>query len=242
VLFVPLIAGMLCGAWVVGRVAELIPRSRLITFGFVGAVAATLLNLLLVSLAPPFTGGLHWSLLMAVCGPMLIAFTVALVFAPIQLEVLDLFPHERGAAASLGTFFGLMLNAVLAGVVAPLVSSSLLSLALTSAGFAVLGGAMWAWHLRAGGGGARRGATRCGGAPGAAAACRHRAAERSGCGPGRSHPRPGTVSGARQATIGLSIRQVPVPDPSTHRGSPMTTTAPNAPDRNLALELVRVPD
>src|SRR5699024_4355275 len=140
VLFVPLIAGMLCGAWVVGRVAELIPRSRLITFGFVGAVAATLLNLLLVSLAPPFTGGLHWSLLMAVCGPMLIAFTVALVFAPIQLEVLDLFPHERGAAASLGTFFGLMLNAVLAGVVAPLVSSSLLSLALTSAGFAVLGG------------------------------------------------------------------------------------------------------
>ena len=156
VLFVPLIAGMLCGAWVVGRVAELIPRSRLITFGFVGAVAATLLNLLLVSLAPPFTGGLHWSLLMAVCGPMLIAFTVALVFAPIQLEVLDLFPHERGAAASLGTFFGLMLNAVLAGVVAPLVSSSLLSLALTSAGFAVLGGAMWAWHLRAVGGGARR--------------------------------------------------------------------------------------
>src|SRR5699024_6983841 len=70
--------------------------------------------------------------------------------------------------------------------------------------------------------------------------CRHRAAERSGCGPGRSHPRPGTVSGARQATIGLSIRQVPVPDPSTHRGSPMTTTAHNAPDRNLALELVRV--
>src|SRR5699024_889693 len=28
--------------------------------------------------------------------------------------------------------------------------------------------------------------------------------------------------------------------PSTHRGSPMTTTAHNAPDRNLALELVRV--
>src|SRR5699024_5649189 len=191
-------------------------------------------------LAPPFTGGLHWSLLMAVCGPMLIAFTVALVFAPIQLEVLDLFPHERGAAASLGTFFGLMLNAVLAGVVAPLVSSSLRSLALTSAGFAVLGAAMWAWHLRAVGGRARRWATRGGGAPGAAAACRHRAAERSGCGPGRSHPRPGTVSGARQATIGLSIRQVPVPDPSTHRGSPMTTTAHNAPDRNLALELVRV--
>ena len=149
VLFVPLITGMLCGAWVVGRAAELMPRSRLITLGFLGAVGATLLNLLLISLAPPFTGGLHWSLLLAVGGPMLIAFAVALVFAPIQLEVLDLFPHQRGAAASLGTFFGLMLNAALAGVIAPLVSSSLFTLALTSVGFALLGGLMWAWHLRA---------------------------------------------------------------------------------------------
>ena len=79
-----------------------------------------------------------------------IAFTVALVFAPIQLEVLDLFPHQRGAAPfTSGTFFGLMLNAVLAGAIAPLVSTSLLSLALTSAGFALLGAMMWAWHLRA---------------------------------------------------------------------------------------------
>lgn len=149
VLFVPLIAGMMCGAFVVGRVAELMERSRLITFGFLGTLGATLVNLLLVSLAPAYTGGLHLSLLLAVCGPMLIAFTVALVFAPIQLEVMDLFPHERGAAASLGTFFGLMLNALLAGVIAPLVSTSLLSLALTAAGFALLGGTMWLWHLRA---------------------------------------------------------------------------------------------
>src|SRR5699024_8609895 len=82
-------------------------------------------------------------------GPMLIAFAVALVFAPIQLEVLDLFPHQRGAAASLGTFFVLMLNAALAGVLAPLVSSSLLTLALTSVALALVGGLMWAWHLRA---------------------------------------------------------------------------------------------
>lgn len=148
VLFVPLITGMLCGAWVVGRAAELMDRARLITYGFLGAVAAAVVNLVLVSLAPPFTGGLHWSLLLAVLGPMLIAFAVALVFAPIQLEVMDLFPHERGAAASLGTFFGLMLNALLAGAVAPLVTTSLHSLALTSLGFALLGGAMWLWHLR----------------------------------------------------------------------------------------------
>lgn len=148
VLFVPLIIGMMSGAFVVGRAADLMDRSRLISLGFLGTLAATVLNLVLVSFAPPFTGGLSWSLLLAVTGPMLIAFTVALLFAPIQLEVLDLFPHERGAAASLGTFFGLVLNALLAGAVAPMVTASLSTLALASLGFAVLGAILWTWHLR----------------------------------------------------------------------------------------------
>lgn len=149
VLFIPLIIGMLSGAWVVGRVADLMDRSRLITFGFVGTVVTTVVNLVLVSFAPEFTGGLSWGLLLAVIGPMLIAFTVALLFAPIQLEVLDLFPHERGAAASLGTFFGLVLNALLAGMIAPLVTTGLVALGLTSLIFALLGGGFWVWHLRA---------------------------------------------------------------------------------------------
>lgn len=149
VLFIPLIIGMLSGAWVVGRVADLMDRSRLISFGFAGTVVTTVVNLVLVSIAPEFTGGLSWGLLLAVIGPMLIAFTVALLFAPIQLEVLDLFPHERGAAASLGTFFGLVLNALLAGMIAPLVTTGLVALGLTSLAFALLGGGFWVWHLRA---------------------------------------------------------------------------------------------
>jgi len=148
VLFVPLIIGLISGAWVVGRVAERIERSRLITLGFLGTVASTGVNLLLVSLVPGASGELSLALVPLVIGPMFIAFTVALVFAPIQLEVLDLFPHRRGAAASLGTFFSLLLNALLAGMIAPLVSGSLVSFALTSLCFALLGLAFWAWHLR----------------------------------------------------------------------------------------------
>ena len=56
-------------------------------------------------------------------------------------------PTERGAAASLGTFFSLVLNALLAGIVTPLVSASLVTVGLTSAGFALLGTGMWMWHL-----------------------------------------------------------------------------------------------
>src|SRR5690625_1173884 len=94
-------------------------RARLITVGFLGAVTAAGLNLLLVSLAPEFTGGLRWALLMAVVGPMLIAVAVALLFAPIQLEVLDVFPRERGAGGSIGTFVGRVLNGLLAGGAGP---------------------------------------------------------------------------------------------------------------------------
>lgn len=148
VLFGPLILGLMSGSWVVGRVAERVRRSRLITLGFWGIVTSTTVNLLLVALVAPTPGELSWALLPAMIGPMLIAFTVALVFAPIQLEVLDLFPHQRGAAASLGTFFSLLLNALLAGAIAPLVSATLVSFALTALGFGVLGLGFWSWHLR----------------------------------------------------------------------------------------------
>ncbi|WP_245851181.1 MFS transporter [Brachybacterium vulturis] len=148
VLFVPLIAGLMSGSWVVGRVAERMLRSRLITIGFLGIVVSTTVNLLLVSFMPGPPGELSLALLPAMIGPVLIAFTVALVFAPIQLEVLDLFPHQRGAAASLGTFFALVLNALLAGLIAPLVSSSLVSFALTALGFGLAGLGFWTWHLR----------------------------------------------------------------------------------------------
>lgn len=146
VLFGPLVVAMMSGAWVVGRASDLMERHRLITLGFCGTLLATVVNLLLVQLAPEPTGELGWSVLPVAIGPGLIAFMVALLFAPIQLEVLDLFPHERGAAASMGTFFGLVLNALLAGVIAPAVAGSLTTLALTSLGFSVVGGLFWLWH------------------------------------------------------------------------------------------------
>src|SRR5699024_5995860 len=88
--FRPLIVGMMSGDWLVERAVDMMERARLITVRFLGAVTAAGLNLLLVSLAPGCTGGLRCLLLVAVDGPMLMAFAVALLFAPIQVEVLDL--------------------------------------------------------------------------------------------------------------------------------------------------------
>ncbi|MCT1774543.1 hypothetical protein [Brachybacterium sp. p3-SID957] len=147
VLFAPLIIGMIAGSWVVGRAADAMDRARLITIGYLATIVTTTVNLLLVIIAPAPTGGYDASLVPVLIGPMLMSFTASLFFAPIQLEILDLFPYERGAAASLGTFFTLLTNALLAGVIAPLATASLVSLAVTALCFVLAGSALWGWHL-----------------------------------------------------------------------------------------------
>lgn len=147
VMFVPLIVGMMSGSWVTGHVA--VDRRRLITIGFVGTVVMCLVNLALVALAPTPTGELGWPVAAAVIGPALIAFAVALLFSPVQLEALDVLPHERGSASSLVTFVQLTMNTLLAGVVAPVATASLTTFALTALGFAVVGTMLWIWHALA---------------------------------------------------------------------------------------------
>ncbi len=61
------------------------------------------------------------------------SFTASRFFAPMQLEILELFPHQRGAAPSMGTFFTLVMNALLSGVIAPLITGSLTEVALAAA-------------------------------------------------------------------------------------------------------------
>ncbi|MFC0672493.1 multidrug effflux MFS transporter [Brachybacterium hainanense] len=148
VLFLPLIIGMIAGAWVTGRTADRVPRPRLITLALLATLLSAVINVILARLGPPVDGTLGWGALVAVIGPLLIAFSVAVFFSPIQLEILDLFPHERGTAASLSTFFSLVLNALLAGVITPIVMVDLGSVALTSLGFIVLSLMLWGWHLR----------------------------------------------------------------------------------------------
>lgn len=138
ILFVPLIGGMVVGAWLSGRLAGRIDSSVLVDRVIVAALAAGLVNLVLMLTLPrlPF----------AVIGPALIAFAVAIAFPVLQLAMLDLFPHHRGAAASLASFASLVFNALLAGLISPLVTSSLLVLASASMVFAVVGACFWWVH------------------------------------------------------------------------------------------------
>jgi len=88
-----------------------------------------------------------------VVGPALIAVGSAAAYPSLQLTLLDMFPHTRGAAVSVFTFFTLLLNAATASLLAPFVTGSVLSLAVASTVLVSLGLGSWLWHLRASGGG-----------------------------------------------------------------------------------------
>ncbi|MGV8942729.1 multidrug effflux MFS transporter [Thermomonas sp.] len=140
--FVPMISGMMLGAFASGRAAGRIDGVRLANIGFICCGAAALLNVgyTLLAQAPR----LPW----AVLPISLNAFGIALVFPILTLAILDMYPQQRGGASSLQAFTGLLSNAVIAGVLSSLVSGSAITLALTSSAFSVLAWLVWRHEQR----------------------------------------------------------------------------------------------
>lgn len=138
--FIPMISGMMLGAFVSGRAAGRISGMRLANIGFACcgiAVASNVAYNLLVA-AP----SIPWAVL-----PMsLNAFGIALVFPIVTLAILDMYPRQRGSASSLQAFTGLVSNAIIAGVLSPLLSHRGLHLAIGAACFTLLGWLFWRWE------------------------------------------------------------------------------------------------
>jgi DHA1 family bicyclomycin/chloramphenicol resistance-like MFS transporter len=139
-LFLPTISGMTLGAYVSGRVAGRWRPTYQVGVGYACMGAAALGNLVYSALAPQLT--VPWAVL-----PMFgLAFGVGLAFPVLTLAILDMYPRQRGAASSLQAFTQLVLNALVAGVLSPLLSQHGLYLAMGMAGFALLGWLFWRWE------------------------------------------------------------------------------------------------
>ena len=131
-LFVPGIAGIGFGAFLSGRVANRWSRARTLQFGFAFSCAAAAGNLIGNALHAP---ELPWAIL-----PIMLYTTgVALAMPCLTLTLLDEFPNNRGLVSSLQNSLATLLNAVIAGVVSPLLSHSGLGLASGMAVLALLG-------------------------------------------------------------------------------------------------------
>jgi MFS transporter, DHA1 family, multidrug resistance protein len=136
-LFGPSTLGIVAGAWLSGRVAGRLTRQQTVWWGYGIMTTAAVGNVLLNLLVPP---GLPWSVV-----PIFVYFTgSALAMPSLTLMALDLFPQQRGLAASCQGFVQTTGNAVATSVVAPLVWVSTLTLA---AGQALMLAAGWAAFL-----------------------------------------------------------------------------------------------
>jgi DHA1 family bicyclomycin/chloramphenicol resistance-like MFS transporter len=141
-LFIPTIGGMTTGAFLSGRMAGHTPPVRQVGIGFACCAVSALLNIGYVAVAPQLE--LPWAVLPIFIGGL----GTALVFPILALAVLDMYPQQRGLASSLQAFVQLMISAVVAGVVSPLLSGRPLQLALGMAAFMLLGFVFWYWEHR----------------------------------------------------------------------------------------------
>ena len=141
--FVPMIGGMMLGAFVSGRAAGRIEGMRLASIGFACCGVAAAVNIAYNLMVP--SPSVPWAVL-----PMsLNSFGVALVFPIATLAILDMYPQQRGSASSLQAFTSLVVNAVIAGALSPLLSHRGLHLALGAAAFSLAGWLFWHWEATA---------------------------------------------------------------------------------------------
>ncbi|MES2900069.1 MAG: MFS transporter, partial [Pseudomonadota bacterium] len=135
-LFIPAVSGIFLGALAANRIAGRIAFSRQIAIGFACALTAVAFNLgyhLFLPAALPWT----------VAPLFLYTFGTSIIAPAATLLALDLFPHIRGTVASCQSFAVTLLGAVVAGVIAPVLSHSVLWLAIGQAAFTLLALALW---------------------------------------------------------------------------------------------------
>jgi DHA1 family bicyclomycin/chloramphenicol resistance-like MFS transporter len=140
-LFGPATVGMVAGAWGSGRLAGRRTRGQTVALGYVIMGTAAAGNVLLNLLVAP---GLPWSVV-----PIFVYFAgSALAMPSLTLMALDLFPAQRGLAASCQSFIQTTGNALTTAVVAPLVWASTLTLAVGQAVMLAMGLAAFVLYLR----------------------------------------------------------------------------------------------
>jgi DHA1 family bicyclomycin/chloramphenicol resistance-like MFS transporter len=137
-LFLPGILGVTCGAFLSGRLAGKLSARATVNVGYGIMFAAVACNLAYSALAAP---AVPWSVLPI----MFYAAGMALAMPSLTLLALELFPTNRGLAASLQGFEHSLLSGLVAGAVAPVLARSALTLASGMAILAALG--WWSWML-----------------------------------------------------------------------------------------------
>jgi MFS transporter, DHA1 family, multidrug resistance protein len=136
-LFVPVIGGLIGAAYISGRMAGVYTYAQQSRLGFLLALAGSGFMTLLLAVidSPP--------LLLQQSVIAIIAFGAQLASPALNLRMLDLFPLARGSAASVQSCVSIAISALVFGIISPVLSGSMLTLAAGSFVAAVLAFGLW---------------------------------------------------------------------------------------------------
>lgn len=135
-LFIPTVSGLFLGSLAANRMAGKSHFGRQVALGFCFMLSAAGANVLYHVFMPP---AVPWSV-----APMFFyTFGSSLMAPAVTLLALDMFPHIRGTVASCQSFAVTLLGAVVAGVIAPFLSHSVLWLACGQLALAVFSLVLW---------------------------------------------------------------------------------------------------
>jgi MFS transporter, DHA1 family, multidrug resistance protein len=140
-LFLPMISGIMIGAFLSGRLAGRLSYKLTVRAGFTVVAIGVALNLGISLFLPP---NVAWNV-----APILV-YTAgsSLIMPSVTLLLLDLFPTMRGMTSSLQGFVQFALGGIVAGTIAPLLARSLVALALGMAAFTAASFTLWLVYQR----------------------------------------------------------------------------------------------
>jgi DHA1 family bicyclomycin/chloramphenicol resistance-like MFS transporter len=138
-LFGPMAVAMVLGAWISGYCAGRVSGNKTIVIGYCVAAIAAIGNVVLNTFLPPMV---PWTIL------PLVTYVVGMSIAmpSLTLFTLELFPNQRGLAASCQGFISLGANSAVSAFV-PLIWGTTMTLALTEMGMLIAGVATLALYF-----------------------------------------------------------------------------------------------
>lgn len=138
VLFIPSVGAIMLGSQLSGRLAGRLSPAATVTTGFVLMLVAAVLNVLQGLLLDPATLNVVAPLALYVLG-------MALTMPNITLMALECFPRNRGMASAVQSFVQMGFTGLVVGVVVPLVTHSVLTLAAAMLVLNLAGFSLWQW-------------------------------------------------------------------------------------------------
>lgn len=136
VLFVPMVAGMIAGAWLSGRLAHRWQAERTVKLALTLMALGTLLNVAQALWLPPSAVTMIAPLMLYTCG-------IGIAMPAMTVLSLDCFPHNRGSASAVHGFVQMLGNALIASVAVPLLSHHPSHLALGQLALVAIALLLW---------------------------------------------------------------------------------------------------